>query len=112
MIPFQFSVHYPARDGSLGHRLFLELSSEDPSKAFAPALLAACGERGPVFVCNAGFEKARLSELAARFPQWMQPLSSISSRVVDLLPNSPGPLLSPCPAGELESQSGTADRDI
>jgi len=85
-IPFQFSVHRLSRNGRIEHQAFLDLSGKDPSKAFAEALIAACGERGPVFVYNAGFETARIRELAERFPDLKHQLLAINDRVVDLLP--------------------------
>jgi hypothetical protein len=86
MIPFQFSVHRLDDAGTLDHDAFLDLSGADPSRAFSEALVAACGEHGPVFVYNAGFEKARIAELAERFPPLRAALLAITSRVVDLLP--------------------------
>lgn len=85
MIPFQFSVHHLLRSGKLEHQSFLDLTGKDPSKAFAETLIAACGKRGPVFVYNAGFETARIRELAERFPKFSDPLLAINDRVVDLL---------------------------
>lgn len=85
-IPFQFSVHHLERAGKLEHRAFLDLSGDDPSRAFAQALIAACGEQGPIFVYNAGFETARIAELAERFPAMRAALQGIAGRVVDLLP--------------------------
>lgn len=84
-IPFQFSVHRLSRTGKTEHTSFLDLSGKDPSKAFAEALIAACGERGPVFVYNAGFETARIKELGERFPRLKKSLLAINERVVDLL---------------------------
>ncbi|TIC80334.1 DUF2779 domain-containing protein [Crenobacter intestini] len=85
-IPFQFSVHRLTRTGKLEQQAFLDLSGNDPSLAFAKALLAACGERGPIFVYNAGFEKARITELAGRFARLSESLLALNERVVDLLP--------------------------
>ena len=85
-IPFQFSVHRLSRTGKLAHQSFLDLSGEDPSHGFAKALLEACGETGPVFAYNAGFEKSRIQELATRFPRLAVALSALAERVVDLLP--------------------------
>ena len=68
-IPFQFSVHRLSRTGKLEHRSFLDLSGEDPSLGFAKTLVAACGDKGPIFAYNAGFEKSRILELATRFPR-------------------------------------------
>ncbi len=85
-IPFQFSVHRLARTGKLGQQAFLDLSGGDPSKAFAEALISACGERGPIFVYNSGFEMARIRDLAQRFPRLSEALLALNERVVDLLP--------------------------
>lgn len=85
-IPFQFSIHRLSRTGKLEQEAFLDLSGKDPSKAFAQALIAACGERGPIFVYNAGFEKSRILEMAARFPRLAKSLNAIVDRVIDLLP--------------------------
>jgi hypothetical protein len=85
-IPFQFNIHRLSRTGKLEQQAFLDLSGDDPSKAFAEALIAACGERGPIFVYNAGFETARIRELAERFPRHAEALLALNARVVDLLP--------------------------
>ena len=85
-IPFQFSAHHLPATGKLEHRAFLDLSGDDPSLSFAEALIAACDQSGPVFVYNAGFETARIKELAERFPKLQRPLLAINARVVDLLP--------------------------
>ena len=83
---FQFSLHSLSASGRLEHTEFLDLSGRDPSKPFAQALIAACGEQGPVYVYNAGFETARMGELAIRHPQFSAALLAINARVVDLLP--------------------------
>lgn len=85
-IPFQFSVHRLSDTAELNQEAFLDLSGKDPSLGFAEALIAACGEQGPIFVYNAGFEKGKVSDLAERFPQLAKPLLAINERVVDLLP--------------------------
>lgn len=85
-IPFQFSVHRLSRTGKLDQRAFLDVTGNDPSKAFAEALIAACGERGPIFVYNAGFETARIRDLSERFPRMAKSLLALNERVVDLLP--------------------------
>lgn len=84
-IPFQFSVHHLSRAGKLTNRSFIDLSGNDPSKAFAEALIGACGDKGPVFVYNAAFETARIRELGERFPRLKTSLLAINERVVDLL---------------------------
>jgi hypothetical protein len=85
-IPFQFSVHHLKGPEELEQQAFLDLSGQDPSRAFAEALIAACGEHGPIFVYNAAFEKTRIRELSARFPIWSRALLALNERVVDLLP--------------------------
>ncbi len=85
-IPFQYSVHCLSGTGELEHRSFLDLTGHDPSKAFAEALIAECGEHGPIFVYNAAFEKTRIRELSQRFPALAQPLLALNERMVDLLP--------------------------
>ena len=85
-IPFQFSLHRLNRNGKLEHQSFLDLSGEDPSRAFAASLIGACGEKGPIFAFNAPFEKARVKELAERSPKQKQQLQAIAERLVDLLP--------------------------
>lgn len=86
---FQFSAHKLSPSGQLTHTEFLDLSGGDPSEPFAQALIAACGKRGPVYVYNAGFETARIHELALRYSHLAQlsaALLAINARVVDLLP--------------------------
>lgn len=85
-IPFQFSMHRLGRTGQATHQEFLGLDGADPSRAFAQALLAACGQHGPVFVYNAAFEQRILRELAERLPGMAAALMALHERVVDLLP--------------------------
>jgi len=65
---------------------FLDISGNDPSSDFAESLIAVCGITGPVFVYNAGFEGARIKELAERFPKIAKELMAIKERLVDLHP--------------------------
>lgn len=86
MIPFQFSLHILNSKGALNSKSFLDLSSGDPSRDFVESLVSVCGQRGPIFVYNAGFEGARISELAQRFKKLSSSLMAIKDRLVDLLP--------------------------
>lgn len=83
-IPYQFSLHRLASNKKLDHLGFIDLTGKDPSKAFAISLIAACGKQGPVYVYNEAFEKARIKELADRFPKIRTELLAINDRVVDL----------------------------
>lgn len=84
-IPFQFSVHCLSSRSSLNHHAFLDLSGDDPSEMLIEALIAACGEVGPIYVYS-GFERAKISQLATRFPIKAVSLSKLIDRLVDLLP--------------------------
>ncbi len=85
-ITFQFSLHKLSNSGQIDHKEFLDITGNDPSERFALALVDACGNHGPVYVYNAGFETARINELAIRHPQFSEALLGINARVVDLLP--------------------------
>ena len=85
-ITFQFSLHHITQAGEISHHSFLDLSGKDPSEAFAKKLIEVCGTDGAVFVYNAGFEMARIRELANRLPELKLPLLAINKRIVDLLP--------------------------
>ena len=85
-IPFQFSLHILDEGGTLQHHGFLDLSGNDPSLACALSLIDLCGDQGPVFAYNAGFECRVMRELAGLFPNLAASLVAIIERVVDLLP--------------------------
>jgi predicted RecB family nuclease len=85
-VPFQFSLHTLHEDGQVGHDEFIDLSGDDPSKAFAQCLVQVCGTAGPVFVYNAGFEGQVISNLAAQFPHLEDSLRALRHRLVDLRP--------------------------
>lgn len=85
-IPFQFSLHTLDENGAVAAQEFLDLSGGDPSRGFAENLIAVCGNTGAIFVYNAGFEGARIKELAARFTDLEVNLRAIKTRLVDLHP--------------------------
>lgn len=85
-IPFQFSLHILNGDGSLYQHGFLDLTGNNPCQAFAETLIRLCGQTGPVYVYNAGFETSRIRDLARMLPEMAEPLLAIIARVVDLLP--------------------------
>jgi CRISPR/Cas system-associated exonuclease Cas4 (RecB family) len=84
-VPFQYSLHKLSSDSAVTHESFLDLSGKDPAEPLADKLVAACGQKGPIFVYNIGFESARIRELAEQFPRIKQPLLAINSRLVDLM---------------------------
>ncbi|MBZ0070839.1 MAG: DUF2779 domain-containing protein [Gammaproteobacteria bacterium] len=85
-VPFQWSCHREAKNGTLRADGFLAADDLDPRRAFMDSLLDAIGDTGPVFVYNITFERKRLEELAADFPKQRSPLKAIIKRLVDLLP--------------------------
>ena len=85
-VPFQWSCHVTRKDGSIVHREFLDISGNDPSRAFAEKLLAAVGKRGPILVYNKGFEGKIVKQLAGSFKDLAEPLNAVAERFVDLLP--------------------------
>ena len=81
---FQWSCHVEELPGKLEHREFLDASGGAPMRAAAEALLAALGDKGPVFVYH-DFEKWRLVEMAQLFPDLAPALEGVTGRLVDLL---------------------------
>lgn len=85
-LPFQFSCHTEAADGSLQHTGFLDLSGAAPMADFVEAVLAAVGRVGPILVWNRSFEAGVLRRLAADFPHRATELEAAADRMIDLLP--------------------------
>ena len=85
-LPFQWSCHIEQIDGSITHQEFLDLSGNDPREMFAKTLIEVVSTQGPVIVYSAGFEGARIKELAAVFPHLSSQLLAIPERFFDLLP--------------------------
>ena len=86
-IPFQWSMHRQ-REGhaELEHFEFLATTDCDPRREFIQSLCAALGNRGKIFVYNAGFESLRLAELADSLPEFADRIGNIRERLWDLLP--------------------------
>lgn len=97
-VPFQFSCHVELAPGIVAPTAFLSTDGEDPRQAFAERLVVAVNptifvnmgvdadKPGPVLVYNAPFERSRIKELAAHFPDLSAQLLAINERMVDLLP--------------------------
>ena len=64
----------------------MDLSGEDPREAFIVKLIQSCGDRGSIFVYNAGFEKKVIKDLTTAFPQSADELQALLPRITDLLP--------------------------
>lgn len=85
-VPFQFSAHIEDVDGRIDHCEFLSLDGTDPRRACAEALVTMIPTTGAVIGYNVSFEKSRILELVAAFPDLAGGLTGIAKRVVDLLP--------------------------
>ena len=85
-IPFQFSLHLEAKDGTITHHEFLSCDGSDPRRACAEALVEMIPAGACVVAYNASFEKRVLRDLAGWFPDLAKPLLALEATTVDLLP--------------------------
>jgi hypothetical protein len=85
-IPFQFSAHIEAPDGTVRHEEFLSLDGADPRRSCAEALCALIPGEGAVIAYWASFEREQVLALADAFPDLAAKLRSIAERIVDLHP--------------------------
>ena len=85
-LPFQYSLHYIEREGAdLGHHEFLAEPNVDPRRDLAEKLLSEISVTACVLAYNAGFEMARLRELATFLPQHREKIALILENVRDLI---------------------------
>jgi hypothetical protein len=82
-LPFQWSCHAEDVAGAVAHTEFLDLSGEPPMRACAESLLQALGDEGSIMTYT-NYERTVLRALGARFPDLLEPLEAIVSRLVDL----------------------------
>lgn len=85
-VPFQFSLHLEAADGTIAHHAFLQTDGKDPRCACAEALAALIPAEATVIAYNASFERGVLRNLARDVPELAEAMLSIEARTVDLLP--------------------------
>jgi len=129
-LPFQYSLHRVDPDGTLHHMKFLDLSGGDPRRALSEQMIAECGKEGAIFVCNAGFERRILADLAACYSDLRPSFEALMHRIVDLYPivrdcyynplqngswslKAVAPAIAPEPSyGELEGVQGGSDAGI
>jgi len=84
-IPFQFSLHVITKPGAMAeHYEFLAEGKDDPRPGFLAQLKQNIGPKGSILVYYAAFEKSRLKEMAAAFPEYQEWVDSINDRIVDL----------------------------
>lgn len=85
-VPFQWSCHTEQANHGLSHEMFLDVSGNDPRRRCAEQMIQAVGNVGPIFVYFQAFEKGRIAELAAIYPDLAVALLAMNDRIVDLLP--------------------------
>lgn len=85
-VPFQFSLHLEAADGTITHHAFLQTDGADPRRPCAEALAALIPDDASVIAYFAPFEKSVLRGLAVDVPELAGAMLSIEARTVDLLP--------------------------
>lgn len=85
-LPFQWSLHTIAADGTLAYAAFLASGTDDPRRSFAETLIAALGGSGLPVVVYSAYEQTQLRELARQMPDLAASLEAIIGRLADLLP--------------------------
>lgn len=84
-LPFQWSCHVETKPGQFSHEEFLDTTGDAPMRPFIESLLTLLEKSGAIFVYSS-FEKSRLNEIAARFPDLQEGIKKVTARLVDLLP--------------------------
>ena len=85
-IVFQYSLHYIEREGgALQHREFLAYPGEDPRRKLAEQLCRDIPRDVCTTAYNMTFEKGRIKELAALYPDLAEHLMNIHDHIVDLM---------------------------
>ena len=85
-IPFQWSLHAVDAPGALPRAAaFLADGDGDPRPAFLASLRAALASHGSVVAFHDRFERQRLAETAAAFPEHRDWIEALTPRFVDLL---------------------------
>ena len=87
-IPFQYSVHYLKSKGDeVKHFEFLAEAKEevDSRIPFIENLIKVVKNSGDILVYNIAFERTRLKEIAAQFPEYADDIEKINLRLKDLM---------------------------
>jgi hypothetical protein len=85
-LPFQYSLHIKhSPEADLHHEYFLGNGITDPREDLIKTLLGHIGNDGSIVVWNKTFEDSRLKELGRDFPQYLEAIESIRTRLVDLM---------------------------
>jgi hypothetical protein len=82
-VPFQWSDHILAENGTLAHKQYLCTDDKDPREEFALTLLDTLGARGSIFIYTT-YELRIIKALAEYLPQRRNALLNILDRCKDL----------------------------
>lgn len=85
-VPFQYSCHMLAADGSLTHCDYLHTDATDPRQPLAESLLRHIGATGSLIAYNIPFEQGVLLHLAEHLPAYTSRLRGMADRLWDQLP--------------------------
>lgn len=85
-IVFQYSLHFIESEGApLLHREYLAMPGGDPRRALAEQLCADIPMGVCILAYNMGFEKGRIRELAALYPDLAEHLMNLHDNIRDLM---------------------------
>lgn len=82
----QFSCHRELPSGRLEHQWWITQGPADPRPELARRVIESCRGARAVVAYYAEFERARMEEIAAVFPEYAEGLRDVISRLVDPLP--------------------------
>ena len=81
----QYSIHLESEDGLVHHEFLVEAEG-DQRRALAERLIGDLGTEGSIVVWNVAYERGRIKDMAAWFPELAPQLNAIEQRLYDLLP--------------------------
>lgn len=84
-VPFQYSCHILAADGTLTHCDYLHMDANDPRESLITSLQDHIGPTGHLVAYNSPFERGVLRQLAAQFPAHAPTLEQMAGRLWDQL---------------------------
>jgi hypothetical protein len=84
---FQYSLHIQNKANEVTHHEYLAEAdpNRDPREAFIKQLITDCGASGHIVVYNISFERSKLQDLIAVYPQYKKEIKHIIGRLVDLM---------------------------
>jgi len=94
-LPFQWSLHEMAADGTLKHREYLATGATDPRREFAETLIEALSHSDLPIIVYSPYEQTTLRALAGQFPDIAPQLNAIILQLADLLPIVRGAIYHP-----------------